>query len=163
VTVPEDRILKEYRARAEEFTSEEQIKLRLIMIKGSETNDSRRKMIDEIRQKITGGAEFADLARMYSEDPSQDSGGDWGWINRRQLTESLNKLAFSMKAGEVSNVIELGGSYYLLYVEAKKPATVKPLKEVRDEIEKRLLQETRQKAQQEWLDKLRKKAFVKMF
>ena len=163
ITAPEAKIAEDYRAHLEDYTGEEQIKLRMIVIKKSGSGDGRRKMIDEIREKIVGGAEFQDLARMYSDDTTQESGGDWGWINRRTLNESLTKLAFSLKPGQVSEVVELGGNYYLLFVEAKKPPTTKPLKEVRDEIEKRLLQHERQKAQQEWLLKLRKKAFVKMF
>ena len=163
VTVPEAKIAEDYRAHLEDYTSEEQIKLRMIVVKKSLSGEGKRKMIDEIREKITGGAEFADLARMYSEDTTQESGGDWGWINRRTLNESLTKLAFSLKPGQVSEVVELGGNYYLLFMEAKKATTTKPLKEVHDEIEKRLLQQERQKAQQEWLLKLRKKAFVKMF
>ena len=163
VSVPEAKIAEDYRAHLEDYSSEEQIKLRMIVVKKSAGGDGRRKMIEEIREKIVGGAEFQDLARMYSEDTTQESGGDWGWINKRTLNESLTKLAFSLKLGQVSNVVELGGNYYLLIVEAKKPPTTKPLKEVHGEIEKRLLQQERQKAQQEWLLKLRKKAFVKMF
>ena len=161
--VPEEKILKAYRDRAAEFTSEEQIKLRMIAIKQSASSNSRKKMIEEIREKIVDGAEFQDLARMYSEDPTQDAGGDWGWINRKQLNEKLTKLAFSLKPGQVSEVIDMSGSYYLLYVEAKKPGVTKPLKEVRADLEKFLQQQERQKIQQEWLLKLRKKAFVKVY
>ena len=161
--IPEEKIVKAYRDRAAEYTSEDQIKLRMIAIKQSGASTSRKQMIEEIREKIVAGAEFQDLARMYSEDPTQDVGGDWGWINRKQLNEKLTKLAFSMKPGQVSEVIEMAGSYYLLYVEAKKPAVTKPLSEVRGDLEKFLQQQERQKAQQEWLAKLRKKAFIKMF
>ena len=163
VAIPEEKILKAYRERTPEFTTEDQIKLRMIAIKQSGASVARRKMIEEIREKIVSGAEFSDLARMYSEDPTQDAGGDWGWINRKQLNERLTKLAFGLKAGQVSEVIEMSGSYYLLYVEARKPGSTKPLKEVRDDLEKRLQQQERQKAQQDWLLKLRKKAFIKMF
>ncbi len=161
--ITEDMIQKAYRARAAEFSSEDQIKLRLIAIKQSGASASRKKMIEEIREKIVEGAEFGDLARMYSEDPTQETGGDWGWINRKQLNDNLTKIAFALKPGQVSDVVEMAGSYYLLYVEAKKPAVTKPLKEVREELEKSLQQQERQKAQQEWLAKLRKKAFVKVF
>ena len=120
-------------------------------------------MIEEIREKIVGGAEFEDLARMYSEDATQENGGDWGWINKRTLNESLTKTAFALKPGQVSQIIELGNSYFLLFVEAKKAAETKPLSAVRDEIEKKLLQEQRQAAQADWVAKLRKKAYIKMY
>ena len=152
-----------YKTHAEDYGSPDQLKLRTITIRRTGAPDSKRKMMEEIREKIMGGAEFGDLARMYSEDDKQEAFGDWGWIDKRTLNESLSKAAFALKAGEVSKVIELAGSYYLLQAEAKKPATVKPLKDVHDEIEKGLLQLERQKQQADWIAKLRKKAFIKMY
>jgi parvulin-like peptidyl-prolyl isomerase len=162
-SVPESKIVAYYKDHVEEFSTDEEVKLRMIAIRKSGTSDTRRKMIEEIRQKITDGAEFGDLARMYSDHSTQEASGDWGWIDRKKLNESLTAAAFALKPGQVSEVIELGDTYYLLLVEARKPRTVKPLKELRDEIEKRLLQQERQKLRQDWLLKLRKKAYVKMF
>ncbi|HET6409132.1 MAG TPA: peptidyl-prolyl cis-trans isomerase, partial [Chthoniobacteraceae bacterium] len=90
-------------------------------------------------------------------------GGDWGWINRRTLNESLSKVAFGLKPGQVSQIIDLGNSYYLLQVEAKKNAAVKPLSQLRDNIQAKLIQEERRKREDEWIARLRKKAFIKMF
>lgn len=164
VIVPDSRITEYYQQNRGEYALEDQIKMRMIAVRKAENgSDSRRAMIDEIRAKILEGAEFGDLARMYSEDSTQDQGGDWGWINRKTLNESLAKIAFGMKAGQVSPVIDLGNSYYLLYVEAKKNAAVKPLAEVRDDIQNKLIQQERQKRQEEWIAKLRKKAYIKMF
>ena len=162
-SVTDAQIAEYYREHAEEYGSAEQLKLRTITIRRNPYNDSKRKQTEEIREKIMGGAEFGDLARMYSEDDKQEAYGDWGWIDRRTLNESLSKSAFALKAGEVSKVIELAGSYYLLYAEAKKPAQIKPLSEVKADIEKGLLQLERQKQQAQWLARLRKKAFIKMF
>jgi peptidyl-prolyl cis-trans isomerase SurA len=99
---------------------------------------------------------------MYSDGSEQEAYGDVGWINRKHFNESLTKVAFALKPGQMSQVVELGGSYYLLLCEAKRQATVKPLKEVRAEIEKALLSGERQKQQQDWLLKLRKKAYIKL-
>lgn len=162
-SVPDAKIQEYYRENIEEYSSEEELKLRMLVLKSGGENENRRKLMEEIRAKIVSGAAFEDLARMYSEDSTQEAGGDWGWINRRTLNESLSKIAFTLKPGEVSRIVEMAGNYYLLYCEARKPQTVKPLKEVREEIEKRLAQAERQKAQQEWIAKLRKKAFVKVY
>lgn len=163
VIVPENKIVAYYNEHRAENTTEEQIKLRMIALRKGEGSDNRRKMIEEIRDKIVEGAGFDDLAKMYSEDSTQEAGGDWGWINRRTLNETLTKHAFELPKRTVSKVIDFGNSYYLLYVEDKKPATTKPLSEVHEEIEKKLVQEARQKREQEWLAKLRKKAYIKMF
>ena len=100
---------------------------------------------------------------MYSEDSSQDNGGDWGWVDRHTLNDELSKAAFALKPGQVSQTVDVGNNYYLLFVEARKNAAVKPLEEVRSDIEKKLLQEERTKAQQKWIESLRKKAFIKTF
>ncbi len=164
VIIPESKINEYYRKSREDYAVEEQIHLRMIAIRKAENGtDSRRGMIEEIRSKILEGAEFNDLARMYDEDSKQDEGGDWGWINRRELNESLSKIAFNMKVGQISPIIELGNMYYLLFVEARKNAQVKPFSEVRDEIQNKLIQKERQKRREEWIGKLRKKAYIKMY
>ena len=75
----------------------------------------------------------------------------------------MDRAAFSLTPGKVSEVIVLGGTYYLLLVEEKKGGVTKPLKDLREEIERRLTQEERQKMQQGWLSRLRKKAFIKIY
>lgn len=162
IIIPEPQISSYYQKHREEFAEEEQIKLRMIAIRKG-ADDSRRGQIEEIRSKIQEGAEFGDLARLYSDDSTQDQGGDWGWINRRTLNESLSKIAFSMKPGQTSQIIELGNSYYLLYVEAKKGASVKSLTNLHDDIQAKLIQEERRKREDEWIGRLRKKAFIKMY
>ncbi len=162
-SVSDVKILEFYKANSEQYSTPEEIKLRMIVIRGGPENTSRRKMIEEIREKIVAGAEFGDLARMYSDGSEQEAYGDVGWINRKHFNEELTKGVFKLKAGELSQIVELGGSYYLFLCEAKKQATVRPLKELRGEIEKSLLQSERQKQQQEWLLKLRKKAYIKLY
>ena len=163
-SVSAEKIQSFYQANRAKYTSEEQIKLRMIAIrKGDSANVGRKKMTEEIREKIVAGAEFQDLAKMYSEDSNQENGGDWGWVNRRTLSDGLSKIAFSLKPGQVSQIIELGNSYFLLLVEEKKNAETKPLSAMRDDIERELLQQQRQAAMTEWAAKLRKKAFIKMF
>jgi peptidyl-prolyl cis-trans isomerase SurA len=162
--IPPRKIEEYYEQHHEEFGTPEQIKLRMIVTKKEENESGiKAKMMGELRQKIAAGADFGSLAEMYSEDSTKDSKGDWGWIDKKTLNEELTRVAFGMKPGQVSKVIEMAGNYYLLYVEAKKNATVKPFGEVRDDIEKKLLQVERQKLQQRWIESLRKKAYIKTF
>jgi peptidyl-prolyl cis-trans isomerase SurA len=71
-------------------------------------------------------------------------------------------VAFSLRPGEVSPVLDIDNTYYILTVDAKRSANVKPIGEVRDEIEKNLIQQERMKAQRRWLETLRQKAYVKI-
>jgi peptidyl-prolyl cis-trans isomerase SurA len=148
-----------YRENKSQYSTPEQVKLRLIVLK----SEGREKMAEEIVARIKEGAEFEKMAELYSEDSTRESGGDWGWIERGTLNETLTKAAFSLKPGEVSKPIDFGGSSYLLFVEAKKNESVKPLKEVRADIEKKLQQGERQKSQERWVQGLRKKAYIKTY
>ena len=146
----------------------EQVKLRMIVLREGKATDvpgseNKAQTAEEIRQKLVSGAEFPRMAEMYSEDEgTRDSGGDWGWIERNTLNEQLSSVAFSLRPGQVSPVVKLADSYYILLVEAKKNASVKPMPEVRDEIEKNLIQQERMKVQQRWIDTLRAKAYIKI-
>jgi peptidyl-prolyl cis-trans isomerase SurA len=152
------KIEEYYRQNHDQYSTPEQIHLRMIVIK--KNGDSGRQMAEELRQKVLGGADFDKLAQMYSEDATQDAGGDWGWIDKRTLNDSLTKAAFALKPGEVSDVIQLAGSYYLLYVQEKKPEITKALADVHDDIENKLLEQRRQQAQEKWLAGLRQKAYI---
>ncbi len=165
VIVPAGKVQEYYQKNLAEYTTEEEIKLRMLVLKkgDDDASESQMRVMQEIREKIVGGAPFEDLARMYSEDPTQEQGGDWGWINRKTLNEDLTRAAFKLKPGEVSKITTLGGNLYLLYCEARKPGVVTPLKDVQADIERRLVQLERQKAQEEWLSKLRKKAYIKVY
>jgi peptidyl-prolyl cis-trans isomerase SurA len=153
-----EKIQEYYEKNHDQYSTPEQVHLRMIVIKKS--SSTGKQMAEELRLKAVGGADFDKLAQMYSEDSTQDTGGDWGWIDKHALNESLTKVAFSLKPGEVSNVIELAGNYYLLYVEAKKPEVTKSLTAVHDDIENKLLEERRQQAQQKWIAGLRQKAYI---
>lgn len=157
-----------YNKNKSAYATPEQVKLRMIVIREGASGDvpdtgSKQDLAQEIRQKVAGGAEFDRMAQMYSEDEStQQVGGDWGWIERNTLNEKLTSVAFSLRPGEVSPVVSIGNTYYILMVEAKKNASVKPISDVREEIEKNLIQQERMRTQQRWLDTLREKAYIKI-
>jgi len=160
------KIEEYYRKNRQEFTSKQEVKVRMIMIpsRAEEGNAAAQKaMAEEILGKLAGGADFARMAQMYSEDSTRDSGGDWGWVERNTLAGPLEKAAFGLPKGKISNIIELGGNYYIVKVEDKRGGATKGLAEVRSEIEKKLLQEEAQRLQENWLASLRQKATIRLF
>jgi peptidyl-prolyl cis-trans isomerase SurA len=160
------RVDEYYKEHRNEFTSKEEIKLRLIMVP-SHANDenaaSQRSMIDEIFKKLVNGAEFDRMAQIYSEDSTREQGGDWGWVERKTLAAPLEKVAFNLPVGKISKVIEFSGNYYIIKVEDKHGGATKTLEEARPEIEKKLLQKEAQELQERWLASLREKAYIKTF
>ena len=166
------KIREYYEKHRDAYSTPEQVKLRMIVLKegdsssggdaSSATSVSKKQMAAEIRDKLAGGAEFDRLAQMYSEDSTNESGGDWGWIERKTLNEELAKVAFSLKPSEISPVIPLDNAYYILMVESKKPSITKPLSEVQPEIVQNLVQHEKLEGQERWLKELRAKAYVKI-
>ena len=160
------KIEEYYRKHRDEFTSKEQIKLRMIMISGHKDTanaPAQKELAEEVLGKLASGAEFEQMAQMYSEDSTKDNGGDWGWIERKTLAEPLEKFAFNMPIGRISNIFDYAGNYYILKVEDKHGGSTKSLNEVRADIEKKLVQEEAQAIQEKWLASLRQKAYIKTF
>src|ERR1700719_664621 len=88
-----------YKAHREEFTSREQIRLRLIMIPSHASDGeaaAQKAMAEEIFTKLQHGAEFDRMAQLYSEDSTRENGGDWGWVDRKTLAGTLEQAAFSL-------------------------------------------------------------------
>ena len=160
------RIGEYYAKHREEFSSKAEVKLRMIMVpsRAAEGNSaSQRALAEEILGKLKTGGDFERMAQMYSEDSTRDLGGDWGWIESKTLAGPLEKIAFSLPVGKVSNIIELGGNYYILKVDEKRGGVTKPLAQVRDDVEKKLRQEDAQRMQENWLAGLRQKATIRTF
>ena len=155
-----------YKKHRAEFTAKEQVKLRMIMIPGhADTGQSatQKALAEEVLGQLAGGAEFERIAQSYSEDGTRDVGGDWGWIERKTLAPPLEKIAFNMPIGRISNIIEYGGNYYILKVEERQGGTTRSLAEARPDIEKKLIQEEAQDLQERWMAGLRAKAYIRTF
>jgi peptidyl-prolyl cis-trans isomerase SurA len=155
-----------YKKHLDEFTTKEQIKLRMIMIpsRADTANSAAQKaMAEEVLGKLASGAEFDRMAQIYSEDSTRDLGGDWGWIERKTLAAPLENIAFKMPVGRISNIIDYAGNYYILKVEDKRGGTTRSLAEARPEIEKKLIQLEAQGLQERWIASLRSKAYIRTF
>ena len=155
-----------YKKHRAEFTTKEQIKLRMIMVSGQKdtaTAPAQKALAEEVLGRLAGGADFDGTAKIYSEDSTRDNGGDWGWIDHNTLAAPLEKIAFNMPVGRISNIIDYAGNYYILKVEDKHGGTTKSLAEMRSDIEKRLLEEEAHGIQERWIAGLRAKAYIKTF
>ena len=153
-----------YLAHQDDFKVEDEIKLRMIVLNksaGDETNTL--KLAREIQAKIKDGADFAQMAGIYSQGSQQHLGGDWGWVQRSVLRKELADAAYALQAGQVSDVIDLPDACYLMLVEQVRPAHVRPLGEIRSEIEKTLRAQEQARLQKEWIDGLKKKNFIRYF
>jgi peptidyl-prolyl cis-trans isomerase SurA len=148
-----------------DFKVEEQVKLRMIVLtNGFDVNpETVRLRAEDILVKLKEGAAFSEMAGTYSESTQRSEGGEWGWVERSVLRKELANVAFTLKPGELSGVIDTPQADYIMLVEDRRAAHSKPLVEVQDEIEKTLITQERERLQRQYIEKLRKKTFVRYF
>ncbi|TET44692.1 hypothetical protein E3J59_04810 [Candidatus Aerophobetes bacterium] len=102
-----------------------------------EEKEEAREEIEKIQSKLRGGADFATLARQYSQDSvSAEKGGDLGFFSYQEMVPSFSEAVFTLKeAGEVTQIIESPFGYHLAKLTGIKLAYLKTFEEVGDEIE----------------------------
>jgi peptidyl-prolyl cis-trans isomerase SurA len=204
-----------YVAHPERFKVQDEIKLRMIVLKNPEAAEWPRtaRRAEEILVKLKEGETFVTMATIYSEGSQRNQGGDWGWWEQSRLNKGLADMANSLQPGQRSGVtsrsagddywvcqyengqVTLGRHYvtdpvlkketlaeerrfesaaaatnlpppqefYLMLVEDKRPAHLKPLAEVREEIEKDQKMEEEKRLQKQWIQRLKEKVFVRYF
>jgi len=153
-----------YLGHQENFKVEDEVKLRMIVLNKTSGDDSSTvRMAGEILAQIKGGATFQEMASVYSQDSLRSQGGDRGWVERSVLRKELADVAFALKPGQVSDVIDLPEACYIMLVEQARPAHVKPLTEVRDDVELTLRTQTQKQLEQQWIEQLKKKTFIRLF
>jgi peptidyl-prolyl cis-trans isomerase SurA len=162
------------------FQQDEQVKVSTIVLRKSLfpsqktdkdghviTYDPQEEIAKEILYKLDTGADFADLARSYSEAGNKDDGGELGWVTQNGKTAIRSDLwdpIAKLQPGQHTEVITTAdGFYYIIQVEDRKKSSMLPLENVRAQIEQTVINEESQVRQQQWLDSLRAKAFIKMF
>jgi hypothetical protein len=107
-----------------------------------------------------GGEDFAALARAHSAAPSAKAGGDLGRLARGELHPDLEKAAFALAAGDVSEPVRSGDGYRILKVEARTEASVVPFEEVKESIRRSLYEKRMSKELASYIAGLREKAII---
>jgi parvulin-like peptidyl-prolyl isomerase len=166
ITLSEEEIRQFYDANPQRFKTPEKIRLSHIFIRfepGENTDQptqARRKM-ETIAAQLTQGADFAALAKDYSEEPRREYGGDLGYIERGQILPQLETVAFELEVGETSPILTTGHGFHLLRVTDRKPGKVTTFEEAQPEIRQTLLQLKRDRAVKTYVDTIRKKADIR--
>jgi parvulin-like peptidyl-prolyl isomerase len=137
----------------------------------ADQQQAKRKQIDDLLKRIRGGADFAALAKQYSEDPaSKDNGGEMPPLSREQMGIELAAAAFSLTNNQVSDVITTTYGYDIIKLLDKTPAKKLALTDkvplgdatVASRIKDFLTQQKTEKLAPAYLEKLRKAADVQI-
>jgi len=159
------RIEQYYQENKDRFYQEDAVHLRLIQLTRTETetDETLMQQANLILERAKAGEKFEDLAKEYSKDMRRAKGGDWGWQKRSDFRKEFSDVAFDLKKGDVSKPILLPEGAFLLYAEDRKVAGIQPIDEVRDQIERILIQQMQRGTQERWLERLRRNGYVKHY
>jgi parvulin-like peptidyl-prolyl isomerase len=154
-----------YQEHLASYKLEDRVKLRMIVVNKPTSGDptAALKTTEEALAKVKAGGDFAELAKLYSQGTQRAEGGLFGWADRAALRKDLAEQAFALKAGQHSDIIDAPDAYYVLRADEAEPAHYVPLGEVRGQIEKDLLDSERTRLEQQWIEKLKKKTFWRLF
>ncbi len=164
IQIPEAQLRQAYEANKDQFRTPERVHVRHILLKTTDVPKDDIPKIEakaqELRKQVNN-TNFADLAKKDSQDPgSAAKGGDLGWIVRGQTVKAFEDAAFSLKPGDISNVIKTEYGFHILQVLEKEPARLKPFEEVKDQLaaerKKQSVYDTMQKLADEAHDELTK-------
>jgi peptidyl-prolyl cis-trans isomerase D len=140
IVVPEADIEAFYKQNLQQYQTPAQVRASHILLKLEGKDEKQvQALAEDIAKKAKAGADFAALAKQYSEDDSNASnGGDLDYFGRGRMVAEFEQAAFAMKAGEISNPVKTAFGYHIIKVVDNKPDTTRPVSEVRAEIEDQL-------------------------
>lgn len=133
--VTEEEIRDYFYKNKARFAKPEEIKASHILVRTEEE-------ANEILSQLRAGADFAELAKEKSTDPStKDKGGDLGFFSRGKMTPAFEEAAFALQVGEISEVVKTPYGYHIIKVEERRPAQEPNLELAREEIKETLTQQ----------------------
>lgn len=150
ITITPEEVKKYYESHAEEFHKPEEIRCRHILMRAPPDAPPEKikgilKEFDFMMGKYKEEVTFETLARVYSEDyKTRAEGGDLGYFSRGTMPPELEEAAFTLKAGEVSQVVKTGQGYHLIKLEDRRPPHDETLEQASATIKDKLMDEQAQ-------------------
>ncbi|MFO7811770.1 MAG: SurA N-terminal domain-containing protein [Pelovirga sp.] len=152
-----------YRRNLELFEVEEQVEAAHILLQldqdsDPETINKRRELAQNIRQQLRDGADFAQLAKLHSDDTANaDDGGDLGYFGRGMMVSEFETAAFALRPGQISDVVQTPFGFHIIKVTDYIAPGFKPLVDVTDTVKEGLMiEESRQMAYEKAMDAFNK-------
>ena len=134
---------------------------RHILIKTSElvSESEARDRLQEIKRSIDAGADFAEQARLHSEDGSAAQGGELGWISPGETVPEFENAMNALKEKQISGLVKSGFGWHLIQVLERRNADVSE-QQKKQQARNAIRAYKSDEAYQDWLRQLRDRAFI---
>ncbi|MDC7227557.1 MAG: peptidylprolyl isomerase [Spirochaetales bacterium] len=168
ISVSDEESLAYYNDNSEYFVQEETIRASHILLKIAEDADDEVKAeklaeIEAIRERITAGEDFAELAKEYSDCPSSEQGGDLGDFGHGMMVPPFDRAAFALEVGELSEPVLTQFGYHLILLTDKKEGEIISYESVKDQIQSYLADVRLDTEVGMYVAELRDSADIKLF
>jgi parvulin-like peptidyl-prolyl isomerase len=165
ILVTDEEIGEYYEKHRQDYEGKEAVRIKQILLPvaagaDKKTRENAREQVRQLRERISKGEPFEILAAQYSKGPAAAQGGDIGFVEKGVIVPEVEKVAFSLPAGQVSDVIETENGFHIIAVVDKRGAGLKPLPAVRNEIKAKIEDEKVAKKYDEWIEGVRNKSFI---
>lgn len=138
-TVTPQEVEARYNADIQTYSSPEQIRASHILFKTEGKDEAVvRKAAEDVLRKVKAGGDFAALAKQYSEDSSKDKGGDLDFFGRGAMVKEFEDAAWALTPGQTTDLVKSSFGFHIIKLAEKKAALVRPLSEVRGQVEDRI-------------------------
>jgi parvulin-like peptidyl-prolyl isomerase len=160
VAVTDSEAKAEYDAKKDaEFSKPATVTLQEIYVNAEDGGEALAK---DLVKRARAGEDFAALARAHSVGMTRAAGGDLGKLSKGDLNPALEKVAFGLGKGAISDPVRSGDGYRIFKVLDKTEASVVPFEEAKADIKNRLMQERWTKEYDAYMADLRKKAVINL-
>ena len=166
IQVSTEEITTFYEANREKFDRPEQVRLQEILIASGGKDQAEveplRKKAEEVLEKARGGEVFGDLVAQYSEGPAAKQRGDLGFFRRGMLLKEVEEMVFSLRRGQITDIVEGQGGFRIFKVIEKNVAGIQPLDVVKDQIRTKLVEDKAAPAVRKYMEKLRRQSYIRL-
>ena len=167
IIIPENQVREYYEKNKSKFQRAEGVQLAHIFLPISEKTPPeerlrQKKKIEEIRDRLIKGEDFAELARKFSQDPSASQGGNLGTFVFEEIEPSLREVISTLKPGEFSPVLQSPKGWQIVKLIDLKGAKEISFDEARERIQEQLFQEEVDKRFTQWLQKLKDRSYIQV-
>ena len=121
-----------------------------------------RARIDAILTRARSGEDFAALAKKHSQDGSAAQGGDLGYFPRKAMVPAFSEAAFSLKPGEISDVVTTQFGYHIIKVIDRKGAAAVPYEQASPRIIEFLSRQKKQQRASQFIEDVKKRAKIEV-
>ena len=165
VKVTDEDVKNYWQTHPREFQAGEEVRVRHIFIAasqggGADDEARARGLAEKALRRVRSGEDFALVARQMSQGPSASDGGELGWLRRGTVQPEVEKVAFALQPGEISDLVKTRAGYQILQSEERRGGGLRPLETVKEEIRDRLVNEQADTYRQQFVAELRKDAVI---